>query len=153
MVKDIISIEDVQNVVIRGKFQENCFMGKVGEKWKVFYYGEVKETLFKVKCEWPEIRFSQCSISRSFSDGRGFEGTIKDIKDGKWEPVVEGVVLQNKGGLVSVDNRRLYCMKNACAKYIFVKIRKFNLKKDGKKLSSYNDGKNVYICKNNEVSI
>eukprot|EP00746_Dinoflagellata_sp_MGD_P066773 gnl/MRDRNA2_/MRDRNA2_276210_c0_seq1.p1 gnl/MRDRNA2_/MRDRNA2_276210_c0~~gnl/MRDRNA2_/MRDRNA2_276210_c0_seq1.p1 ORF type:complete len:208 (+),score=53.61 gnl/MRDRNA2_/MRDRNA2_276210_c0_seq1:43-624(+) len=77
-----------------------------------------------IPCE--EIFFTQSSCSRRFSDGRRLEDTISELVDGTIDPLKHPKfvlhVIKRDGKLHSVDNRRLYCLKEFQKKVIPSKV-------------------------------
>ncbi|MGH2351657.1 MAG: hypothetical protein ACRDI2_10050 [Chloroflexota bacterium] len=61
------------------------------------------------------LRFSQDSIDRSFTSGESFDTLISDLKAGrKTAASVPPIrLVERKGMLITLDNRRLYCFKEA----------------------------------------
>lgn len=58
-----------------------------------------------------EIRFSQTSISSAFKDGTSLDEGIQNLFDGAHYPLVVDRV---DGVFVAINNRTLYCYKEAC---------------------------------------
>jgi len=98
----------------------------------------------KIRNKYPDIRFSQRRITDGFTDGSSLGQGIEDIKEGKWRPVLEAVIFDKK--LYSMDNRRLYCLRQAGEEFVRVRINKFNPRWHASKLTTTNDGQSVYKC-------
>ncbi len=95
------------------------------------------------------IRFSQNSISPIFQDGESLEKGIKDIKYGKWKPVIEVTTPSGGKGLYTLDNRRLYCTKAAGVRKIRVRFVKYQSSKHRWKFTSNNEGDYVDVTRIN----
>ena len=100
---------------------------------------------FVVEMDLNHIRYSQSSISEIFKNGNSLERGIKDIKSGKWKPVIEITKFEDKKYYFSLDNRRLFCLKSAKAKNCSVIFKKYNPKKHCWKVSTRCNGEKVKI--------
>eukprot|EP00438_Fugacium_kawagutii_P010921 Skav211532 [mRNA] locus=scaffold352:395678:402022:- [translate_table: standard] len=80
-----------------------------------------------------DLRYSQWSISSSFSDGKSFQRLIDQLNAGELNPLNEAFLCLDAfildGKIHSVDNRRLYCLKihqqekRFCLGQLFVRVR------------------------------
>lgn len=89
-----------------------------------------------------KLKFSQDSIKGEFSDGRSLDQCICDINDRYFEPYLEVVWIGDS--LVSLDNRRLWCLKRTKRLYVLVKVVPVD-ENTQKKLTSKNRGASVKI--------
>lgn len=91
-----------------------------------------------------DIRFSQDSISSTFRNGTTLTDTISDLLNGSLEPTDFPVISvfwdDIEEAYFSLDNRRLYCFKEACS-FIPVKI----VKRPAIGLSTKNRGMTVRL--------
>lgn len=77
-----------------------------------------------------DIRFSQGSISTTFSDGKSLEHTIQELlRNPKAVQHIKRIAVVCRGGLVepfeSMDNRRLHCFKSALHPDAFIEVYAF----------------------------
>ncbi|XP_060599674.1 uncharacterized protein LOC132753251 [Ruditapes philippinarum] len=121
------------------------------EKQKIKPAKKVKVTPSKkeeIKFRPSEIRYSQSSISKQFSDGTDIGQLLDDIYFGRCfaSDIPQIEILNLKGKWVSADNRRLWVFKQLeiLGKIDFINV-KVSRKIYSRKLTSENGGNNVEI--------
>ena len=69
----------------------------------------------RIELKVDEIEYTQSWISSQFKDGKQFEDLLNDLDNGKVDPCVHPnmclEVVEQEGIYYSIDNRRLYCLK------------------------------------------
>ncbi len=109
------------------------------------------------------VRYTQSSCSCVFRDGRSLEQSVADLVDGRVDALRDewltlDVVLLN-GKLYSVNNRRLYCLKqfqilvrHSCTVLVRVRLHRWNSISQGhickqfrKHFTTECDGESIFI--------